>query len=73
MSNRSNEWQPIETAPKDFNQLILYCGEFICMGRWSEYYKEWEDDCGIERLRIQPSHWMLLPEPPKQEKNDEIN
>ena len=65
MSDSNNKWQPIETAPKGDNQLILYCGEFICVGRWSDYYKEWEDDLGIGGLRKQPSHWMPLPNPPK--------
>ena len=63
-------WHPIENAPNDLDQIILYCGEFTCIGRWNEYYKEWEDDQGIGKLRIQPSHWMPIPEPPK-EKLDE--
>lgn len=35
------EWQPIETAPKDGNNLLLwmdrkdYRAEFCCIGRWS--------------------------------------
>ena len=63
-------WQSIENAPKDLDQIILYCGDFTCMGRWSEDYEEWEDDEGMGKLRIQPSHWMPLPEPPE-EKLDE--
>jgi len=64
MKTNQPMWQSIENAPKNLNQIILYCGEFICMGRWSEYYKEWEDDAGMGKLRIQPSHWMPIPEPP---------
>ena len=39
------------------------------MGRWSDYYKEWEDDLGIGGLRKQPSHWMSLPNPPNNKTN----
>lgn len=73
-----NEWQPIETAPRD-------CGDFIdlwAQGRrytdcaWGRptYGKEncWVQmdagyDCNgpIDEPVINPTHWMPLPEPPK--------
>ena len=69
------EWQPIETAPKD-GTLIL--GAWQCLnktwdmnamfyseeggdGWWVEYHGDYQHD---------PTHWMPLPEPPKENGND---
>jgi hypothetical protein len=61
------EWQPIETAPKDGQHIILALSEgWIGVG----YY---DDDPEFSSLgwvvfgsgQQQPTHWMPLPEPPK--------
>lgn len=65
-------WQPIDTAPKNSEEILLYCpgnhplqlmGFFSsdAGGRWehcseSLYYEEQE---------IFPTHWMPLPDAPK--------
>jgi len=60
-----NDWQPIETAPKD-NLIIGYDpvkeNPIQVMkydyGGWGDaVYQEWS---------AEPTHWMPLPEPPKQ-------
>jgi hypothetical protein len=68
-----NEWQPIETAPKD-TLLILYLkDEGVIIGEgWHTYdeppYGEPSKDLYWwveQRGRVHPTHWMPLPEPPK--------
>ncbi len=71
-------WQPLETAPKDVEALLLY----VVMPPGSEYAKAvgmpegWSEvDVGEwssqrrqwESVRIAgtPTHWMPLPEPPQ--------
>lgn len=65
------EWKPIETAPKDGTPIWLYtaCGQ--CEGYWK--YGEWEQDAiyctydgtGGPAFECNPTHWMPLPPPPK--------
>ena len=65
-----NEWQPIETAPKDGTVFLGYK-----RGQFRECYKVPRDDCdmwcfggtsGADDLfpNIKPTHWMPLPKPP---------
>ena len=56
-------WQPIETAPKDGAEVLVWCGGsmFIaCMevGRW--FFERTDHS-----VKPVPTHWMPLPEPPK--------
>jgi hypothetical protein len=62
-----NEWRPIETAPKDDTKPLLgwvpsyYCGRGgIAVILWQG--GKWWDNSAFE---TNPTHWMLLPEPPK--------
>lgn len=59
-------WQPIESAPKDREVLLLDPEVGVCMGA---YYsgKYWTTVCvrGGEDDFSEPTHWMPLPEPPK--------
>jgi hypothetical protein len=58
-------WQPIETAPKGNARFLIWDGEFVYMwkGWWLEgqifAYKKTPPP-------IIPTHWMPLPEPPKE-------
>lgn len=61
-----NEWQAIDTAPKDGASVLLYSpvlfGEQIVVA----YYElgQWHDLMG----RVpQPTHWMPLPKAPKEQ------
>ena len=68
------DWQTIETAPNDTLVLLYLGGNDIEIGEgWHRYDDEplyqpsskelywWVD----ERGRVYPTHWMMLPEPPK--------
>jgi len=73
-----DQWQPIETAPKD-RRILLYQsgggGEYytpawqkIFTGFWwddwyeNEHFWTADEDRGFE---VNPTHWMPLPAPPK--------
>jgi hypothetical protein len=59
------QWQPIETAPKDGTEIIVWDAEYRhsyfarCNSKgevyWDELYGPLEN----------ATHWMPLPEPPK--------
>ena len=71
-----SEWQPIETAPKDGDQLV-YCSDtneqFIAF--WSKSIESDDEAWTFGRFRndvgelcslvCRPTHWMPLPEPPE--------
>jgi len=65
----SNDWQPIETAPKDGRNIILGCAIYVDAGYWDEGgWALYPDDSNppdyCMRFRPEPTHWMPLPEPP---------
>lgn len=73
------DWQPIETAPKDGTQVLLYVAEyepplFVGSFTYTELSKDhedyWEGWSFAEEIlsnhvdiEPEPTHWM--PEPPK--------
>jgi len=74
-----NEWQPIETAPKDRRILLLCPKRGMVMGKWDKDVSHqrrsyvslpyWTNDqsvlFGVLATRAdQPTHWML-PELPE--------
>lgn len=78
-----SEWKPIETAPKDGTQILLgYFPEPIYEGAsthesqevafWHGIHQKW---CGRVLLNAEgsfsPTHWMPLPEPPAQRRNEQ--
>lgn len=67
------KWQPIETAPKDGSQILtwranwpgLMAAKDKCwfqISFWSDQH--WGFVCWPKNT--QPTHWMQLPEPPKE-------
>ena len=57
-----NEWQPIETAPKDGSFILLATPKcLIADGFWSLVYRVWS----WPYVMVEPTHWMPLPTPPK--------
>lgn len=71
-------WHPIETAPKDGTEMMLFDPSFhrFKIGSWREddfmnsVGAMWLDDsyddfsCGFCSCPLEPTHWMPLPTPP---------
>ena len=71
-------WQPIETAPKDGTEVILskWSGSYATPETsfcWAinGYFKDgyWYSKDPIIGKLAEPTHWMLLSQPPKEEIN----
>jgi hypothetical protein len=62
------DWQPIETAPKDADVLLLFAeGWGVQPGYWDEHRwlcVETQDLTGGSMGDSGPTHWMPLPDPP---------
>jgi hypothetical protein len=59
-------WQPIETAPKDGTDILLWDGEDVISCRWLD--GAWVDSWGLMKYETpsEPAtHWMPWPEPPR--------
>lgn len=61
---QKTEWQPIETAPRDGSEMLLYYYKSLRVGFYSNYVKFWKSAESNAIYRIQPTHWMPFPEPP---------
>lgn len=67
-------WQPIESAPKDGKWIILFSTvEGVTCGYWGPTYFEYDPDWIHYSHRSESwivpgkiTHWMPLPEPPKE-------
>ena len=65
-----NEWQLIETAPKDGERLLVCQGEFVYIAFFQADTREWrtEEHNHLEVFfGAKPTHWRPLPEPPEVE------
>ena len=69
------DWQPIETAPLDGRELLIYDEHLgIVIGSYGKPEKmfvasDWNAYCcGCHPEKLdRPTHWMPLPEPPEGE------
>lgn len=62
-----NQWQPIETAPKDgTKEILLSNGIDIVLSHFDEDAQIWlyYDNFRECILKYYPTHWMPLPEKP---------
>jgi hypothetical protein len=57
-----SEWQPIETAPKDGNEVLVHADGFRWVAGFDTEQGEW--DWPSVWHNLQPTHWMPLPAPP---------
>ena len=61
------DWQPIETAPRDWSDVLLYVPDLasdwrhVCEGYYDADEAIWRSPVF---LSVKPTHWMPLPEPP---------
>lgn len=71
-----SEWQPIETAPKDGTEVLVWAlwidPDTDSFGSGSTFHKaridKWVRGAWWRTKQsphMQPTHWMPLPEPPK--------
>ena len=58
------EWPPIESAPKDGDDIWLYDRQWSNepqIGYWSDTIGSWLSSCGS---KMKPTRWQPLPDPP---------
>jgi Protein of unknown function (DUF551) len=60
------EWQPIETAPEDVLVLIARCAPNTQWHGRIEVAIKYGDRFDAFNRWFPPTHWMPLPEPPKE-------
>jgi hypothetical protein len=65
------EWKPIETAPKDGTDIILFLDGVVIQGWWAgagwEVVSLFSHGCGCCSSMNEPAtHWMPLPKPPEE-------
>jgi len=67
----ADQWQPIETAPKDWTDVILFDEERdppVFEGYFSMEdggRNCWMENQGMGSEPVNPTHWMPLPSPPR--------
>lgn len=77
--SRVDDWQPIETAPKDGTPILIHCPNSrrpVQEVAWHIPYEGATQGCwqtpwgpvgrGYIILESSPKHWMPLPPPPKE-------
>jgi hypothetical protein len=65
-----NEWQPIETAPRD--RTLILCWATCVEGPPDYCLSSYRPSLGFNRYDIDenlwsPTHWMPLPKPPSEQ------
>ena len=60
----ANGWQPIETAPKDGTDILIFDVCEVCVGRWCA--GDWWIHGG-DVTASDATYWMSLPDAPKNE------
>jgi hypothetical protein len=60
------EWQPIETAPKSGEDILLGLVDTppALVGSWNSREEFWAVNGRLSDFCVFPTHWMPLPEPP---------
>jgi hypothetical protein len=67
------QWKPIETAPKNGDEILLFCPDTneLFIGYWCYIQNMWayaidnNDNDNYNFVSCEPSHWRLLPSAPK--------
>lgn len=60
------EWQPIESAPRTSNSILVYCPDRsnTYLVTWDKRDETWTIFGGANTLTEEPSHWMPRPQSP---------
>lgn len=61
-----NEWQPIETAPKDGSKVLILELDSVHDAVYLSRKDIWVSPDGA--YGYDPTHWMPMPDPPKKTK-----
>ena len=71
-NTRADQWQPIETAPKDGTLFLAYeKGEEMAVMEWSRRCNSFRVCADTEWFScLHPTHWMPLPVPPVNHSED---
>lgn len=56
-------WEPIETAPRDGTEVLVFHHGLITIAWWSSIFDEWQNACSADWCH-EVTHWMPLPEAP---------
>ena len=62
-------WQPIDTAPKDRTKVLTYGPLKDGSGFYQEVQGYWKSGYWpvvLMHNSLEPTHWMPLPDPPKE-------
>lgn len=64
-NSRHNAWQPIETAPEDGTEILVYAGSWneICIAHFGTRSMTWSSR-NADGGTCFPTHWMPLPAAP---------
>ena len=62
----NTEWQPIETAPKDGTEVLVFSSGKMFMSFYSHDVGSWCIDGRYDDFVEDVTHWMPLPQPPKE-------
>ena len=61
-----SDWKPIETAPKDGTDVLVFYDGIITVAHCRRMYWHLDFFLGCDPdPPSSPTHWMPLPEPPK--------
>lgn len=75
-AENTSQWQPIETAPKDGREVILFWPYitqegYVTAGHWQKTFAPGVDDywysSSVNSGATPPTHWQPLPPPPGEE------
>jgi hypothetical protein len=58
-NTRPNSWQPIETAPRDGTDILVWDRGLFNIAYWSAEYGRWYN---YAALTYYPTYWMPLPD-----------
>lgn len=61
-----SQWHPIETAPRDGKPFLAYDGRAVAEVYWAKPWAEFVYTLSGGTYGTRPTHWMPLPEAPKE-------